>query len=108
LSRTTNRLGSSFGRRRERASNLRRTPTPRPKHGVGRYRRARALLTPDGHDDWIGTSFNGAFACDNVEKTYEELLARGVEFMSPPAKQPWGTFAVFKDPDGNQFVMGTR
>src|SRR5215218_987656 len=60
------------------------------------------LFTPDGHQDRIGTAFNGAFACDSVEKTYEELSARGVEFVSPPAKQPWGTFATFKDPDGNQ------
>ena len=66
------------------------------------------LFTPEGHEERIGGFFNGAFACDNVEKTYEELLARGVEFVTAPAKQPWGTFAVFKDPDGNQFVMGTR
>ena len=66
------------------------------------------LFTPDGHENRIGTSFNGAFACDNVEKTYEELKARGVEFAAPPAKEPWGTFASFKDPDGNQFVMSSR
>ena len=66
------------------------------------------LFTPEGHADRIGTQFNGAFACDSVEKTYEELSARGVEFVSPPQKQPWGTFAVFKDPDGNQFVMSSR
>jgi catechol 2,3-dioxygenase-like lactoylglutathione lyase family enzyme len=55
-----------------------------------------------------GGSFNGALACDNVERTYDELKARGVEFVTPPKKEPWGTFAVFKDPDGNQFVMGTK
>ena len=66
------------------------------------------LFTPEGHEDRIGTSFNGAFACDNVERTYEELKARGVEFTSAPKKEPWGTFATFTDPDGNQFVMGTR
>jgi catechol 2,3-dioxygenase-like lactoylglutathione lyase family enzyme len=65
------------------------------------------LFTPDGHEDRIGSFFNGAFACDNVEKTYEELTARGVEFTGPPKKEPWGTFATFKDPDGNQFVMST-
>jgi catechol 2,3-dioxygenase-like lactoylglutathione lyase family enzyme len=65
------------------------------------------LFTPDGHEDRIGTQFNGAFACDNVEATYAELASRGVEFTGPPKKEPWGTFAVFKDPDGNQFVMGT-
>lgn len=55
-----------------------------------------------------GGPFNGAMACDNVERTYEELVARGVEFLAPPAKQPWGTFAKFKDPDGNQFVLSSR
>ena len=66
------------------------------------------LFTPDGHEDRIGTFFNGSFACDSVERTYAELTARGVEFTSPPAKQPWGTFATFKDPDGNQFVLSSR
>lgn len=55
-----------------------------------------------------GGSFNGALACDNVERTYDELKARGVEFVAPPKKEPWGTFAVLKDPDGNQFVIGTK
>ena len=55
-----------------------------------------------------GTPFNGAFACDNVDETYQELLAKGVEFTTPPTKQPWGMFCIFKDPDGNQFVLGTK
>jgi catechol 2,3-dioxygenase-like lactoylglutathione lyase family enzyme len=55
-----------------------------------------------------GFIFNGALACDSVERTYEELLARGVEFVAPPQKEPWGTFATFKDPDGNQFVVSSR
>ena len=66
------------------------------------------LFTPDGQQDRVGTFFNGAFACDSVEKTYEELSARGVEFVGPPQKQPWGTFAKFKDPDGNEFVLSSR
>ena len=56
----------------------------------------------------IGTVFHGALACDNVEKTYEELKACGVEFMGPPQKQHWGTFAMLKDLDGNQFVLSSR
>jgi len=55
-----------------------------------------------------GAQFNGALACDNVEKTYEELRAKGVEFTAPPAKQPWGTFATFKDSEGNGFVLSSR
>jgi predicted enzyme related to lactoylglutathione lyase len=55
-----------------------------------------------------GGNFNGALACDNVERTHEELAAKGVEFVAPPTKQPWGTFAIFKDVDGNQFVLSSR
>jgi len=55
-----------------------------------------------------GMRFNASFACDNVERTYEEMVSRGVSFVSKPEKQPWGTFAIFTDPDGNQFVMGSK
>jgi catechol 2,3-dioxygenase-like lactoylglutathione lyase family enzyme len=63
------------------------------------------LFTPDGHEDRIGTFFNGSFACDNVAYTYQLLSARGVTFVEPPSKQPWGSFAKFVDPDGNTFVL---
>ncbi len=75
---------------------------------VGRSQTAIVLFTPDGHEDRIGTFFNGSLSCDDVDRTYEELKARGVEFTAPPTKQPWGTFAMFKDPDGNQFVLSSR
>lgn len=55
-----------------------------------------------------GGQFNGALACENVEQTFHELSARGVEFVAPPSKQPWGTFAIFRDPDDNQFVLSSR
>ena len=66
------------------------------------------LFTPDGQEDRIGSFFSGAFACDDVEATYRQLSGRAVEFDSPPQKQPWGTFATFRDPDGNQFVLSSR
>jgi catechol 2,3-dioxygenase-like lactoylglutathione lyase family enzyme len=65
------------------------------------------LFTPDGHESRIGSFFNGAFACDDVPATYRQLRERGVEFTSDPQKQPWGEFAIFKDPDGNQFVLSS-
>ena len=65
------------------------------------------LFTMDGQEDRIGTFFNGAFACDNVEATYRQLSQRGVEFIEPPTVQPWGSFAKFKDPDGNTFVLSS-
>ena len=55
-----------------------------------------------------GMMFNGALACDNVEQTHQELTAKGVVFTTPPQKAPWGTFAMFKDPDDNTFVLSSR
>jgi predicted enzyme related to lactoylglutathione lyase len=66
------------------------------------------LFTPDGQEDRIGSFFNGSFACDDVEATYRQLTERGVEFKGPPEKQPWGTYAIFKDLEGNEFVLGSR
>jgi predicted enzyme related to lactoylglutathione lyase len=66
------------------------------------------LFTPDGHQDRISTFFNGSFGCDDVEHSYRQLSERGVEFRGPPEKQPWGTFAIFSDPDGNSFVLSSR
>ena len=66
------------------------------------------LFTPDGQQDRIGSFFNGALACDDIEATHRQLSERGVEFDGPPQKQPWGTFATFRDPDGNRFVLSSR
>jgi hypothetical protein len=49
------------------------------------------LFTPEGHE----------------EGTYRQLSQRGVEFVKEPERQPWGTFAVFKDPDGKRFVLSS-
>ncbi len=65
------------------------------------------LFTPEGQEDRIGTFVNTSIACDNIDRSYEELKARGVEFSTPPTSQPWGKFAVFKDPDGNSFVLSS-
>ncbi len=66
------------------------------------------LFTPPGHEDRIGSFFNGSLACDDVDATYRQLSQRGVEFTERPQKQPWGTFAKFRDPDGNEFVLSSR
>jgi len=65
------------------------------------------LFTPEGHEDRIGTFFNGSFLCDDVEYTYRQMSDRGVEFVAPPRKEPWGTSAKFQDPDGNTFVLSS-
>ncbi len=66
------------------------------------------LFTPPGQEDRIGSFHSISFWSSNVQKTYDELVARGVEFASPPKAADWGTFAILKDPDGNQFVLGSK
>jgi predicted enzyme related to lactoylglutathione lyase len=75
---------------------------------VGQSDTKLVLFTADGQEDRIGTFFNGALASANVQKTYEELKSRGVEFTQEPTAQPWGTFATFKDPDGNLIMLSSR
>jgi uncharacterized glyoxalase superfamily protein PhnB len=40
---------------------------------------------------------------ENLDKTYEELSAKGVEFVEKPTLAPWGKQAVIKDLYGNIF-----
>jgi len=42
-----------------------------------------------------------------VMATCKELASKGVTFIQEPQKADWGTAAVFADPDGNQFVIGS-
>jgi catechol 2,3-dioxygenase-like lactoylglutathione lyase family enzyme len=67
-----------------------------------------SVFTPPGHEDRIGTLANLSFGCDDVEKTYLAMVKLGVVFAQPPKKESWGTSAIFKDPDGNSFVMGSN
>jgi catechol 2,3-dioxygenase-like lactoylglutathione lyase family enzyme len=47
----------------------------------------------------------GVFQTDDCKKTYAELKAKGVEFMSEPAEKPYGIEAVFRDDSGNWFSL---
>jgi catechol 2,3-dioxygenase-like lactoylglutathione lyase family enzyme len=48
------------------------------------------------------------FEVDDVHATYEELRAKGVPFDFPPREMPGGLQAVFRDLDGNGFVIAGR
>jgi catechol 2,3-dioxygenase-like lactoylglutathione lyase family enzyme len=39
---------------------------------------------------------------DDCRKTYDELKAKGVEFLDEPTEQPYGIDCGFRDPFGNQ------
>jgi catechol 2,3-dioxygenase-like lactoylglutathione lyase family enzyme len=67
-----------------------------------------ALFTPPGHENRIGGFQPMTFWCDDVSATAKILKSKGVEFAQEPKTEVWGTMGIFKDPDGNQFVLSSR
>jgi hypothetical protein len=48
------------------------------------------LFTTDEDKNRIGTFMNMSYTCEDLQKTYEELKKRGVEFENPPKKRTLG------------------
>jgi uncharacterized glyoxalase superfamily protein PhnB len=42
---------------------------------------------------------------DDCQASYDELVARGVEFTEPPEQRPYGIDAGFRDPSGNSLRL---
>jgi uncharacterized glyoxalase superfamily protein PhnB len=51
---------------------------------------------------FAGTVF---LTTDDVQASYEELSARGVEFTETPEERPYGIDSGFRDPSGNSFRL---
>ena len=51
---------------------------------------------------FAGTVF---LTTDDVQASYEDLLARGVEFTEKPEERPYGIDSGFRDPSGNSFRL---
>ena len=51
---------------------------------------------------FAGTVF---LTTDDCKQAYDELRARGVEFVEPPEARPYGIDAGFRDPSGNSFRL---
>ena len=73
---------------------------PRAETGV-------VLFTAPGQESWIGGFLNLSFETDDVVATAAHFKAAGVEFVQDPKTESWGTSAIFKDSEGNQFVLST-
>lgn len=62
-------------------------------------------------DNWsdyqhlVGKSQSITLAVDDLDATYADLKAKGVEFPQEPEKQPWGTWATLKDSEGNSIML---
>ncbi|MFC9896662.1 VOC family protein [Nocardia sp. NPDC127579] len=52
-----------------------------------------------------GTHGSLGLNTEDCQKAYEELTAKGVEFVQPPAERPYGTEAVLRDNSGNWLVL---
>lgn len=50
----------------------------------------------------------GVFETENCQKTFDELVANGVEFFQPPTKQLYGVEAMGVDNSGNWFSLVQR
>ena len=75
--------------------------------GIPRADTKLVLFTAQGQEQMIGGNMNITFMADDVEATARDMKARGVEFVQEPQKADWGTAAIFKDADGNRFVLST-
>ncbi|HKA90976.1 MAG TPA: VOC family protein [Haliangiales bacterium] len=59
----------------------------------------------DGRAAQVGKGTTWVLQVDDVLRTYEELLARGVKFRGEPSRQPWGTEVACEDLYGNTFDL---
>ena len=66
----------------------------------------RAQPDEEESGEYVGRFVGVSIEVDDINALYDRLVARGVEFLGPPARQPWGgTLAHFKDPDGNVLTL---
>lgn len=70
------------------------------------------LYLPD--ENWshyegvVGKSQALTLQVRDMEKTYEELKSKGVKFIQEPDVQPWGTFAIIEDSEGNHLIVNQQ
>ena len=53
----------------------------------------------------VGKNATWVLSTRDCQGGYEELKAKGVELIEPPAVQPWGIQAVFSDLYGNKYAL---
>ena len=61
----------------------------------GTAEQVRELVTKGATGGWIG------FTTDDCRKTYDELLAKGVDFTEEPTERSYGIDCGLRDPFGN-------
>jgi len=62
-----------------------------------------ASFAPPADPDMVSAEM--IFGVADCRAAYEELVARGAEFLAPPVEYPWEIRAFFRDPDGHLFEI---
>ncbi len=67
------------------------------------------LYLPD--ENWehykqvVGQSQALTLNVTDMQALHEELKAKGVNFVQEPDVQPWGTYAIIEDSEGNRLIL---
>ena len=67
------------------------------------------LYLPD--ENWqhyeqvVGQSQALTFTVSDMASLHKELIAKGVTFVQTPEAQPWGTYAIIEDSEGNRLIL---
>ena len=74
---------------------------------TGQAQLALERLGPESGESALTGRFLGvSLAVADLYATYEQLFARGVDFLAPPERMSWGgVLAHFRDPDGNVLTL---
>ena len=57
-------------------------------------------------EELVGRFVGATLMTKDLDSTYKTLVARGVDFVEAPERQPWGGYiAHFRDPDQNVFTV---
>ena len=73
--------------------------TVAPSHDATAFTLSKG--SPGWSPDKVGGFSGVILETDDVYKTHDELVKKGVEFEEQPTTQPWGGWATFKDSEGN-------
>jgi len=71
-----------------------------PAHDDGTAEQVRDLVTKGAGGGWL------AFTTDDVDGTFERLVAAGVDVTQEPTDQPYGRDFGIRDPFGNHLRIG--
>ena len=73
-----------------------------PAYDDGTAEQIRELVTKGAGGGWLG------FTTDDCRKTYEELIAKGIEFTEEPTERDYGIDCALRDPFGNSIRIVER